>query len=212
MTKFSGPPRTRAILLLMLAAFGAAPLLFQPSPAHAETARSSDPLSYVLLHEGTNSSSMSGSMDDLRRAQNLRSGQEELLYVRQGDAAYVIRDAATLRQARDLFKRQEELGERQGELGSKQAALGERQAKLGEQQARLGALQANASASWQAELGRQQGELGRQQGELGRQQGILGQQQGELGRQQGELARIASRKLRILIADALRRGLAQRVN
>ena len=212
MLKFFEPLGSRAFLLIMVAALGTVPMIDQPAAARAESVEAGDRISYVLLHQGNDSSTMSGTMDDIRAAKRLRSGKEELLYFRQAGTAYVIRDAATLRAARDLFKPQEELGERQGELGSRQAALGERQAKLGEKQARLGALQAASTPAQQAELGRQQGELGRQQGELGRQQGILGQQQGELGRQQGELARIANQRLRVLIDDALRRGLAQRVN
>lgn len=212
MTKLPSLFPNRAIALAVLASLGGATTLSQPSAAAAKDVQSAERLSYVLIHQGGNSSSMSGSMDDLRQAQRLRSGKEELLYVRQGGSAYLIRDPAILRQARALFRPQEELGARQAELGSRQAALGERQARLGAQQGRLGLRQANATPRQQAELGRQQGELGRQQGELGRQQGILGQQQGELGREQGRLARIASDKLRLLIAGALRSGLAQRVN
>ena len=212
MTKVPGPLASRAIAFAMLALLGGAASLVSPTAIGAQTVQPGERMGYVFLHGGNNSSSMSGSTDDLRRAKALRTGREELLYVRQGGSAYVIRDPAMLRQARELFRPQEELGRRQAELGSRQAALGARQARLGAQQARLGLRQAGASARGQAELGRQQGELGRQQGELGRQQGILGQQQGELGREQARLARIAEQKLRLMIADALRRGLAQRVN
>ena len=64
----------------------------------------------------------------------------------------------------------------------------------------------------QGELGQRQGELGRRQGELGAQQGELGRQQGELGREQARLAQIAQEKLQVLVAEAIRRGLAQRVD
>ena len=47
---------------------------------------------------------------------------------------------------------------------------------------------------------------------LGEQQGELGRQQGELGREQARLADIARGQIRVLIDDAIRRGLAQRVN
>ena len=64
----------------------------------------------------------------------------------------------------------------------------------------------------QGALGRQQGALGRRQGELGREQGELGRQQAALGRQQARLAKLAQPQFRALVADAIRRGVAQRVN
>jgi bla regulator protein blaR1 len=179
--------------------------------AIAAMTQAGDGVSYVLIEAGSRNSMMSGSLDHLRRAQALRNGSEALLYVRFGDAAYVIRDAATLRKAEAIFAPQQELGERQGELGERQGALGERQARLGAEQARLGALQANAPARRAAELGRQQGELGRQQGALGEQQSALGRQQAELGREQARLGRIAQEQIRELVADAVRRGVAERV-
>jgi len=44
---------------------------------------------------------------------------------------------------------------------------------------------------------------------LGEQQGKLGEQQGELGRQQAELAQKASRAMKELLDDAIKKGLAQ---
>jgi len=171
-----------------------------------------DHASYVLFAPGSESTSMSGSVDDIQRARGLRVGSEALLYVRQGGASYVIRDPATLREANAIFKPQAEMGARQAELGSRQAALGSKQAALGAQQARLGALQADAMPSEQAELARQQGELGRRQGELGEQQAALGEQQSALGREQDRLGRIARDKFEALLADALKRGVAQRID
>jgi len=171
-----------------------------------------DRTSYILFEPGSDSVSMSGSTEDLRRARALRAGRESLLFFRQDGAAYVIRDPATLRAARALFEPQETLGSQQSQLGSQQSALGARQAALGAEQARLGARQANATPREQEELGRQQEELGRRQDELGRQQDALGRQQDALGREQDRLARIAQDKLHALIGDAMRRGLAQRVD
>ena len=198
-------------VLVGVAALSAVTLIHAPE-AVAKTVESPNQLNYVLFAPNSDSTSMSGSMDDIRRAQAYRNGKEALLYVRQGGNAYVIRDAATLSQARALFKPQEELGERQGELGRRQGELGKKQAALGAEQARLGALQADARPSEAGRLARQQGELGRRQGELGAQQGELGRQQGALGAEQGRLAQIAHSKLRGLIADAIRRGLAQPVS
>lgn len=191
------PSRSRSILLALAAAFFAL-----VAPAFAAD---SDRAAYVLLSQDSRSATMSGSTDDLRRARALRVGREALLYVRQGGAAYVIRDPATLRRAEAIFEPQEAMGARQAELGSRQAALGGRQAALGAQQARLGAQQASASPGRAAELGRRQDELGRQQN-------ALGAQQGALGREQARLAREADAKFRALLAEALRSGAAQRVD
>jgi hypothetical protein len=172
----------------------------------------SDGPSYVLLTPGSQSSTMSGSTDDLRRARALRVGREGLFYVRRNGAAYVIRDAATLRRAEAIFGPQQALGARQAELGSRQAALGSRQAALGAEQARLGARQAGAAPRQAAALAERQEALGRQQDALGRQQDALGRQQDALGREQDRLGREAQARLLALVAEAIRRGLAQRVD
>jgi hypothetical protein len=177
----------------------------------ASGATAGDRASYILFSSGTDSISMNGSTDDLRHARALRVGSEALLYVHQDGVAYVIRDPATLRQARAIFQPQEALGARQAELGSRQAELGSRQAALGAEQGRLGILQADARPSEAAQLAAQQSELGRRQGELGKQQAALGDQQAALGSEQARLGHIAEEKFHALVADAVRRGLAKRV-
>ena len=206
------PTTCRRIALVLLTALSGLVFAMQPPAAAASMAQSDDGASYVLLTAGSRSSTMSGSMEDLQRARALRVGSEGLLYVRQGSRAYVIRDAATLRQARSIFAPQETLGARQAELGSRQAALGHRQARLGTEQGRLGRLQAGASPRRADELSRQQDALGRRQDALGRQQDVLGRQQDALGREQDRLSRLADARMRALLADAIRRGVAQRVD
>jgi bla regulator protein BlaR1 len=202
--------RRTAFAVLALAAV---PILLAPPPAAAAASvQVGERTSYVLMSAGSRSSTMSGSMEDLARAKSLRSGSEGLLYVRDGGAAYVIRDSATLRQAEAIFAPQEALGARQAELGAQQAALGQRQARLGLEQGRLGRQQADASPSRAIELGRQQEALGRQQDALGREQDALGGRQDALGREQDRLSSIADGKIRGLVADAIRHGLAQRVD
>jgi hypothetical protein len=61
-------------------------------------------------------------------------------------------------------------------------------------------------------LGRQQCELGRQQAALGEQQAALGRQQAALGREQARAAELAQPQFRALVNEALKRGLAQRVD
>jgi hypothetical protein len=200
----------RRIALAALAALCGSIALVQP--VAAGPIQSDGGTSYVLLTAGSQNSMMSGSTYDLRRAHAIRVGREGLLYVRQGGAAYVIRDAATLRRAEAIFEPQQALGARQAELGSRQAALGDRQAALGAQQARLGARQAGASPRQAAALAHRQDELGRQQDALGRQQDALGRQQDALGREQERLGRQAEGPFRALVEDAIRRGVAQRTN
>lgn len=163
----------------------------------------------ILLEAGSRSTMVHGSLSDLAAARALRRGGEALLYVRHDGRAYVIRDAATVREAEAIFRPQAELGRRQGELGSRQGALGTRQAALGRRQAEIGLRQASAGRS--DGDSRLQDELGRLQDELGRQQEALGRQQSALGREQERLGREAAAKIRALVEDALRRGVAQPV-
>ena len=167
-------------------------------------------LSYVLVTG--HGSTMSGSTDDFRRAEAFRSGDAPLLYFRENGAAYVIRDATLLSRAEAIMKPQQELGARQGELGAQQGELGRRQGELGTEQGRLGARMADSTPRQMGELGRQQGELGRRQAELGQQQAALGRRQAELGREQARLAKLAQPQFRALVAEAIRRGLAKRVD
>jgi bla regulator protein blaR1 len=207
---FALKSRSRCLALAVWAALAGLTL-----PVHAPAAAAADSAdrnSYVLLAPGSRSATMSGSTDDLNRARSLRTGDEALLYARVGGISYVIRDRATIARARSLFEPQEKLGARQAELGSRQAALGARQGRLGAEQARLGVQQAAASPRRANELGRQQNELGRQQNALGEQQNLLGKEQNVLGREQNRLARVADEQLRGLLAQAIRSGVAQRVD
>jgi len=190
------------------------PILIALAPVSAAIAHDDDSnrLSYVYFDGSSDSSMMSGNMDDHRRAKYLRGGRSPMLYVRTGGVAYVIRDAALLARAEAIMAPQRELGRQQGELGRQQGALGRQQGALGREQGRIGRMMAYTPPRFQGELGRQQGDLGRQQGELGRRQGELGRQQGALGREQGRLARLAEPQFRALVAEAIQRGVAQRAN
>lgn len=193
------------------------PLLIAVAPAQALHAdsfsySSGDRLSYVLMTGSGTDSMMSGSSDDMRRAAAYRAGNAPLLFVRENGAAYVIRDPAILQRAEAIMAPQRELGRRQGELGRQQGALGRQQGALGRQQGELGRQMADTRLRDLGELGRRQGELGRQQATLGQQQAALGRRQGELGREQARLAELAQPQFRALVDEAIRRGLAQRVD
>ncbi|MGC1452333.1 MAG: M56 family metallopeptidase [Candidatus Sulfotelmatobacter sp.] len=138
----------------------------------------------------------------------------------------------------ELGKKQEELGKQQQALGKQQQELGAKmeqvhvnvpdmtseldklktelkqltsgatseqvghiQSEIGELQSRIGTLQSQA--------GEQQSKLGEQMSALGEKQGKLGAQQGELGRQQGELAEKASHEMKLLLEEAIKKGIAQ---
>lgn len=179
------------------------------APTHAAPG---DRLNFVLYSDGATSSYGSGHVDDFTSASRYRSGKAPMLYVREGGSAYVIRDAAILARAQAIMAPQRALGERQGALGRQQGELGRRQGKLGAEQGRLGAQMAHANPRRVSEIARQQAELGRQQSALGVEQSALGARQSDLGRQQSRQAEIAEPKLRALVAEAVRSGLAQRVD
>ena len=179
--------------------------------AHPNHGGSADHVSYVLM-TGDGSSTMSGDSDDFRRAEALRSGNAPMLYIRQDSAGFVIRDPAILRRAEAIVATQRELGRRQGVLGDQQGELGSRQGKLGAEQGRLGAIMADARVREMGDIGERMAALGRQQSQLGEQQAALGRQQAKLGEQQAREAELAKPKFRALVADAIRRGLAQRID
>jgi beta-lactamase regulating signal transducer with metallopeptidase domain len=194
--------------------------------------------SYVLLY-GNGSATMSGSMGTLEKVKRLRGDSKaDILWFRRDGKEYVVRDAAVLKQAREIFKPQMELGAKQGELGARQGELGAKQGELGAKQGELGGRQGALGAEMAAlaaerisrdddaadleqrerglaarmeELSRKQEELGRQQEALGRQQEELGRHQEALGRQQEAAGEKAQQALRSLIDRALQSGAAQEV-
>jgi len=142
----------------------------------------------------------------------------DFVWFRRDGKSYVIRDAATIKRAKDFFAQVQELDKKQEELGKQQEALGEKQEALGKQQEEIhvqipdmsedlhkleAELKALGSSGSQEDLGRIQGAIGElqsklgelqskageEQGKLGEKQGALGEEQGKLGELQGELGR-----------------------
>jgi len=138
----------------------------------------------------------------------------------------------------ELGKKQEELGKQQEALGKQQEELGAKMekvrvnvpdmtAQLDKLKAELKALGPNATMDQlggiqeeigqlqekmgdiQSHAGEQQGKLGEEMGALGEKQGQLGELQGKLGEQQAELAEKASHEMKLLLEDAVKKGLAQ---
>jgi beta-lactamase regulating signal transducer with metallopeptidase domain len=132
-----------------------------------------------------------------------RMSKADIVWFRRDGKAYVIRDAATIEEAKAIWAPQRALSEQQEELGRQQEALGAQQEELGKQMeqvrvpipdltAELQKLQAQLEqfhkhGATQEELGELQGALGNLQGKLGEIQGKVGERQGEIGAKQGEL-------------------------
>jgi bla regulator protein blaR1 len=142
----------------------------------------------------------------------------DFIWFRHSGKSYLIRDAATIKRAKDFFSPVQELDKKQEDLGQQQEALGEKQEALGKQQEEVhvqipdmtedlhkleAELKALGKTGTQEDLGRIQGEIGElqsklgelqsvageEQGKLGEKQGALGEEQGKLGELQGELGR-----------------------
>lgn len=141
---------------------------------------------------------------DLQRLMALRrQGNADFIWFRRNGKAYIIRDAATVQQAKAFLAPQEALGKQQEELGRQQEPLGAQQEELGRQMeqvrvevpdltAELHKLEAQVEQLHKhggtlEELGELQGALGELQGKLGEIQGKAGERQGEIGAKQGEL-------------------------
>lgn len=177
--------------------------------------------SYVLI-DPTHSVAV-GSTDELAEARAAQRGNESLLWLRRGDARYVVRDADTITRFRDAFddvvqlgEQQGVLGERQGHVGAEQGGLGARQGEIGGRVAEL-ALQAvrdGDAASRSAALAALQAEsrtLGAQMGTLASRQAALAEQQGALARRQVDAQARANRQARALLDEAISSGRAQRL-
>jgi len=165
-----------------------------------------------VLVKGDSMMTGSGSTPDFRRAKSVRrhSGRDEIFFLREGDAEFVIEDPGFIASAWGLFQRDSEASRRQEELSARQAELGVQQGELGRQQAEFGLRQAELSVeiaklqvsllragddsrearrlqSHMDELNEKMGEFAERQADLGEQQAELGEQQAELGEEQSRL-------------------------
>lgn len=157
------------------------------------------------------SMTMNGSEDDRAEVESLRTKihGDFIWFIHDGNS-YVIRDAAMVKTARQLYEPMEALGRRQETLGRRQEALGKQQEDLGRQmeaikvkvpdnlEAKLESLEATVRklgstgsqrqlAELQDQIGQLQSEIGSVQSNAGMAEAVLGRQQGELGRRQGRL-------------------------
>lgn len=159
-----------------------------------------------------------GSTEDLRKASRLRRGNEELLWIRKGNAEYVVRDPATLESFRASYAEVMSLGDAQAAIGNRQAAIGGKQAAIGHRQAQMGMKQAELASlrMQQSEADARMAELDRQQAALDKEQAKLNAPMAELDRQQAALNKKmqaadarAERETKKLMDEAIARGVAQ---
>lgn len=184
---------------------------------------------FVLMSNGDNLAN--ASLADLKQARHDAGNGEPALWVRRGQARYLIRDPAVLKQ---LIRTQAEVAA----LGNAQAALGDRQADIGEHMAKVSlqvaadatasvdvaevanqaAREANVEAASAAGRAARQARIdarravdASQMASAARQQAEFGRQQAKLAQQQAVASARAMREVRIVIDQALSSGKAQRL-
>ena len=149
-----------------------------------------------------------GSTEDLAQAQRLERTNAPLLWLRQNNKPYLIRDKDVIRQVKDIYaqtvqleRAQGELAGKQGELAGEQAGLAARQAELASRQAdvegRRAAMEAQRAALQSASPGSSGNEaslegqlrgLDKEQAEIQRENATLDQQASVLSKQATELS------------------------
>ena len=129
-------------------------------PAQSKTSSRDREIRYVYMNDDT--TTMSGSTDDVARARRLRTGDEDLLWFVKDGKEYVVRDAAVLRELSGFWDAVRTVGAEQGKVGARQAEIGARQSEIGVRQARIGAEQANVGAR-QGDIGVRQATLAARQ-------------------------------------------------
>jgi hypothetical protein len=85
-----------------------------------------------------------GSDADLAQAQRLDHGNTPLLWLRQNNKSYLVRDKNVIRQAEDIYAQTVQVAQAQGELAGKQGELAGQQAGLAARQADLASREADA--------------------------------------------------------------------
>jgi beta-lactamase regulating signal transducer with metallopeptidase domain len=184
---------------------------------------------FVLMSNGDNL--VNASLADLKQARHDAGNGEPALWVRRGQARYLIRDPAVLRQ---LIRTQAEvaaLGNAQAELGDLQANIGEHMASVSVQvaadamasvdvaevanQAARGAnveaAHAAGRAARQARIDARRALEANQMASAAQQQAEFGKQQAKLAQQQAVASARAMREVGIVIDQALSGGKAQRL-
>ena len=201
-----------------------------PLVTHGQLTLSRQPAqAFVLMGDGDNF--VNASLADLKQARRDARDGEPVLWVRRGQARYLIRDPAVLRQ---LGRNQSEvaaLGEAQADLGDRQSEIGEQMAKLSMQvtadvmahldddavtqvAAQHATLDAAAEANQAARQARKASDKAvdaQQLARVAREQAELGREQARLAQQQSLASARAARDVRAVIDQALSSGKAERL-
>lgn len=120
-----------------------------------------DHLNYVLFIDEHHTNT-SGTRQDVERARRYQRNGERLLWFRDSNREYVIRDPSVIDQVLELWRPVSQLGDEMGRVGGRQGEIGAQQGAIGERQGRIGA---------------EQGTVGARQGELGARQGALAERE-----------------------------------
>lgn len=169
---------------------------------------------FVLMGEDDNF--VNASVADLKQARRDAGGSEPVLWVRQGQARYLIRDPQVLKQ---LARAQVEVAT----LGEEQAAIGDRQSVLGERITEV-SLQITADAMASVDVAAVANQAARHArvdarkavdaqkiAVVAREQAELGKEQARLAQQQALASTRAALQVRTAIDQALSSGKAQRL-
>ncbi|MCF7751124.1 M56 family metallopeptidase [Bacillus subtilis subsp. subtilis] len=184
---------------------------------------------FVLMSEDDNF--VDASVADLKQARRDAGNAEPALWVRRGQARFVIRDPAVLRQLARAQAEVAALGNAQAELGDRQSAIGEHMAKVSMQvtadamaQVDVAAVvdgamrQTNLDAAAEANQAARHARVAavraidsQQIAKVARQQAELGREQVRLAQQQSLASARAARDVRAAIDQALSSGKAERL-
>lgn len=171
------------------------------------------------------------SVADLKQARRDAGNGERALWVRRGQARYLIRDPAVIGALARSQAEVAALGNAQAELGDRQSAFGEQMAKLSMQvtadvmadvdvagitqaagrQATMDAAAEANQAARQARTATARAVDAQQMARMAREQAELGREQARLAQQQSVASARAARQVRAAIDQALSSGKAERL-
>ena len=201
-----------------------------PLVTHGQLTLSRQPAqAFVLMGDGDNF--VNASLADLKQARRDARDGEPVLWVRRGQARYLIRDPAVLRQLGRSQSEVAALGEAQADLGDRQSEIGEQMAKVSMQvtadvmahldvdavthaAAQHATLDAAAEANQAAREARKASAKAvdaQQLARVAREQAELGREQARLAQQQSLASARAARDVRAAIDQALSSGKAERL-
>lgn len=201
-----------------------------PVVTHGQLTLSQQPAqAFVLMGDGDNF--VNASLADLKQARRDARDDEPVLWVRRGQARYLIRDPAVLRQLGRSQSDVAALGDAQADLGDRQSEIGEQMAKLSmqvtadvmahldvdavteaaTQHANMDAAAEANQAARQARKAAAKAVDAQQIARVAREQAELGREQARLAQQQSLASARAARDVRAAIDQALSSGKAERL-